>query len=207
MNSLLEHALTIFMAFFAMMNPIANTAAFAGLTGSMSKAQKKTTALKALTLTFILIALFALLGQKIFNLFGITFPALRIAGGILVFMIGFHMLQGSTSNLHAAATTDSDNSNDISVSPLAVPLLAGPGTIATAMNYSSDGGIQDMITIAVFFILCVITYICFLFCNQIVEKVGKNGLNIVTRLMGLILAIIGAQMLIEGVQAAFHINV
>lgn len=206
MNSMLEHALTIFMAFFAIMNPIANTAAFAGLTGSMNKAQKKATALKAIILTFILISLFSLLGQKIFTLFGITLPAFRIAGGILVFMIGYHMLQGSSSNIHSSENADTSGSNDISISPLAVPLLAGPGTIATAMNYSSDGGIQDIITIGVFFILCVITYICFIFCNQIIEKIGQNGLNIVTRLMGLILAVIGIQMLIAGIQGAFHLT-
>ena len=153
MNSIFEHALTIFMAFFAIMNPIANTAAFAGLTGNMSKAQKQATALKALIITFILITLFSLLGQKIFDLFGITLPALRITGGILVFMIGYHMLQGSSSNIHSSKNEDPVGSNDISISPLAVPLLAGPGTIATAMNYSSNGGLQDLVTIGVFFFL------------------------------------------------------
>lgn len=201
MNSLFEHTLTIFMAFFAIMNPIANTAAFAGLTASMSDTKKQAAALKALIITFILISVFALLGQKIFNLFGITLPALRITGGILVFMIGYHMLQGSGSKIHSADNQDDDN--DISISPLAVPLLAGPGTIATAMNYSNGGIIQDLITIAVFFVLCVITYICFRFCNQIISKIGQSGLGIITRLMGLILAVIGTQMFIEGINGAF----
>ena len=204
MNMLYEHMLTVFMAFFAIMNPIANTAAFAGLTGNMSNETKKATALKALTLTFILISLFALLGQKIFNLFGITLPALRITGGILVFMIGYHMLQGSASTIHSSNNADSNN--DISISPLAVPLLAGPGTIATAMSYSSGGIEKDLMTIAVFFVLCVITYFCFIFCNQIISKIGQNGLNIVTRLMGLILAVIGTQMLIAGITGAFNLG-
>lgn len=204
MNLPIEHMLTVFMAFFAIMNPIANTAAFAGLTGQMSNDQKKGTALKALVITFILIALFALLGQKIFNLFGITLPALRIAGGFLVFMIGYHMLQGSSSNIHS--TTNQDDDADISVSPLAVPLLAGPGTIATAMSYSAGSFEHSISTIFVFFILCLITYLCFIFCNQIISKIGKNGLNIVTRLMGLILAVIGTQMFIAGVTAAFNIG-
>lgn len=204
MNMLYEHMLTVFMAFFAIMNPIANTAAFAGLTGSMSNEMKKATALKALTLTFILISLFALLGQKIFTLFGITLPALRITGGILVFMIGYHMLQGSASTIHSSSNADTNN--DISISPLAVPLLAGPGTIATAMSYSSGGIETDLLTIAVFFVLCVITYFCFIFCNQIISKIGQNGLNIVTRLMGLILAVIGTQMLIAGITGAFNLG-
>ncbi|WOE31866.1 MULTISPECIES: MarC family protein [unclassified Acinetobacter] len=201
MNALFEHTLTIFMAFFAIMNPIANTAAFAGLTANMDAAQKQAIALKALIITFILICLFALLGQKIFHLFGITLPALRITGGILVFIIGYHMLQGATSNIHKSNHLDDDR--DIAISPLAVPLLAGPGTIATAMSYSTNGILQDLVTIAVFFILCVITYICFHFSNQIINKIGQSGLSIVTRLMGLILAVIGTQMFIDGIQGAF----
>lgn len=205
MDSLFQHTLTIFMAFFAIMNPIANTAAFTGLTANLSAVEKQAVALKAIIITFILISLFALLGQKIFNLFGITLPALRITGGILVFMIGYHMLQGSASKIHAADNQgDSDNSNDIAISPLAVPLLAGPGTIATAMSYSSSDITQDLLTIAVFFILCVITYFCFRFSNQIISKIGQNGLSIVTRLMGLILAVIGTQMFIEGIHGAFN---
>lgn len=204
-HMIFEHMLTVFMAFFAIMNPIANTAAFAGLTGTMNQAEKKKTAFKALALTFVLIALFSLFGQKIFDLFGITLPALRMAGGFLVFMIGYHMLQGSSSSIHSSSNQDADA--DISISPLAVPLLAGPGTIATAISYSSGELLEGFVTIAVFFILCVITYFCFIFSDQIMKKIGKNGLSIVTRLMGLILAVIGVQMLIAGITAAFHISV
>lgn len=123
MNLLLEHALTVFMAFFAIMNPIANTAVFAGLTADKEKVEQRKIAAKALIITFLVIASFAVLGKSIFHLFGITLPALRITGGILVFIVGYHMLQGSGSKLHH---TQDDDSSDVAVSPLAVPLLAGP---------------------------------------------------------------------------------
>lgn len=208
MTPMLTHALTVFMAFFAIMNPIANTAAFAGLTGNMDKSQQVQVATKALVITFVVIALFSVLGQMIFNLFGISLPALRITGGILVFLVGYHMLQGSASSMHSTKDSDAPkavDNNDIAISPLAVPLLAGPGTIATAMNYSTEGGIPAMLTtILVFFVLCLITFVCFIFSAKIIKAIGQNGLNIVTRLMGLILAVIGIQMLIAGINGAFH---
>lgn len=199
MNLLLEHALTVFMAFFAIMNPIANTAVFAGLTADKDNVEQRKIAAKALIITFIVIASFAVLGKSIFHLFGITLPALRITGGILVFIVGYHMLQGSGSKLHH---TQGDDSSDVAVSPLAVPLLAGPGTIATAMNYSSSNGwMEIIITLSVFAALCLITFICFIFSSRILAAIGKSGLSIVTRLMGLILAVIGVQMLLVGFKA------
>lgn len=199
MNLLLEHALTVFMAFFAIMNPIANTAVFAGLTADKEKVEQRKIAAKALIITFLVITSFAVLGKSIFHLFGITLPALRITGGILVFIVGYHMLQGSGSKLHH---TQDDDSSDVAVSPLAVPLLAGPGTIATAMNYSSSNGwMEIIITLSVFAVLCLITFICFIFSSRILAAIGKSGLSIVTRLMGLVLAVIGVQMLLVGFKA------
>ena len=197
MNLLFEHAVTVFMAFFAIMNPIANTTVFAGLTGSMGKSKQVKIAVKSLTITFVIIVLFSILGKSIFHLFGIKLPALRITGGILVFLVGYHMLQGKSSKLH---TAEDNNDSDVAVSPLAVPLLAGPGTIATAMNYSSAGGWGEIInTISAFAVLCLITFVCFVFSSKIISAIGESGLSIVTRLMGLILAVIGVEMLIGGV--------
>lgn len=196
--------LTIFMGFFAIMNPIANTAAFVGLVGDKRKSAQFKIALKALTITFFIILFFAVLGKTIFHLFGITLPALRITGGILVFLVGYHMLSGSGSSMHSAEKNDD---SDVAVSPLAVPLLAGPGTIATAMNYAaSDGVVGIVATVVIFAVLCLITLICFSFSSSILAIIGKSGLSIVTRLMGLILAVIGTQMLIIGITAAIKMS-
>ena len=197
---MIEHAISVFMAFFAIMNPIANTAAFAGLASEMSKQEQSLVAAKSIIFTFIIVVLFSILGKSIFQLFGITLPALRIAGGILVFLVGYHMLHGQGSKLHSA---DDKSKSDIAISPLAVPLLAGPGTIATAMSYSaSEGWGEVTITIIAFAVLCVITYTCFIFSSRIMRYLGASGLSIVTRLMGLILSVVGVQMVIVGIKGA-----
>ena len=205
MSQLFEHALTVFMAFFAIMNPIANTTVFAGLTGSMGKSEQTKIAVKSLIITFVIVFLFSVLGKSIFHLFGITLPALRITGGILVFLVGYHMLQGKNSKLH---TAQESNDSDVAVSPLAVPLLAGPGTIATAMNYSAAGGWGEItVTVLVFAALCLITFICFIFSSNIISVLGGSGLGIVTRLMGLILSVVGVQMVIVGIKTSIHTQI
>ena len=203
MNDLITQLITVFLGFFAIMNPIANTAAFAGLAGDLEPAAQRRVAAKALMLTFGIILAFAILGKTIFHLFGITLPALRITGGILVFLVGYHMLTGSGSHLHSS---EAEPASDIAVSPLAVPLLAGPGTIATAINFSASGGVTGVVvTVLVFALLCAITYVCFVFSASILRAIGPGGLGIVTRLMGLILAVIGTQMAVAGLTGAFGI--
>ncbi|KLV08576.1 MULTISPECIES: MarC family protein [Photobacterium] len=203
MQDLFTVIVTVFMGFFAIMNPIANTAVFVGLTGQQSVEQQRRTAFKSVFTAFLVVAVFSLLGKAIFSLFGITLPALRLSGGILVFIVGYHMLQGSSSTMHSS-TDNSDQ--DIAISPLAIPILSGPGTIATAMNYSAAGGfLQILVTIVAFAILCVITVVCFLYGQRLVKYMGSEGIGIVTRLMGLILTVIAMQMFIQGVHDAKHL--
>lgn len=200
MSELLQHTFSVFLAFFAIMNPIANTAVFVGLTGNEEQSTQKKIAFKALIITFFIMMTFAILGNTIFHLFGITLPALRITGGILVFLIGYQMLHGENSKMHKPKE---NNDADIAISPLAVPILAGPGTIATAMNYSATGDWAEIIvTISAFSVLCLFTYVCFIFGQRLIRFIGVSGVSIVTRLMGLILAVIGMQMLLEGVFGA-----
>jgi multiple antibiotic resistance protein len=203
-------AITVFMGFFAIMNPISNTAVFVGMTDNMTDHDRKAVAVKSLLTAFGIVAVFCLLGKAIFDVFGITLPALRIAGGILVFMVGHQMLQGSTSKMQTPKNMDTlnaDNANvekedvtDIAITPLAVPLLSGPGAIATAMNYSASGNIwHTVLTVVIFGFLCLITYVCFILGPRLLKFMGKGGITILTRLMGLILAVIAVQMIIAGV--------
>ncbi len=206
MHDITTTAVTVFMGFFAMMNPIANTAVFVGMTGEQTPTERRATAIKALVTAFFIVSAFCLLGKGIFELFGITLPALRLAGGVLVFLVGYHMLQGSSSKLHSNSENEQNEHKDVAISPLALPILAGPGTIATAMNYSASGDMLSItVTIAAFAILCAITLICFLFGPKLVDKLGESGISIVTRLMGLILTVIGMQMLIQGVHDAYQL--
>ena len=199
--------LSVFMGLFAIMNPIANTPIFLGLTAEDSPEIRKRVAKKSLLLAFVLIVVFCLLGKLIFEMFGITLPAFRITGGALVAMIGYGMLQGTSSSADEHGSTNSPANTEaalsVAVSPLAIPILAGPGTIAAAMNFASTGGIIDMaITIGAFAVLCLITYVCFVSGQRMVAFLGPNGMSAITRIMGLILAVIGVQMLIDGIAGA-----
>jgi len=210
MHEMTGHALTVFMGFFAIMNPVANTPIFLGLTADDPPDIRRRVAAKALLLTFTLIVIFSLLGKVIFDLFGITLPAFQITGGILVFMIGMQMLHGEQSKAHSPVTGDKENSIQgelsVAVTPLAIPLLGGPGTIATAMNFSSAGGPAALlVTIGAFALLCIITFIFFVSGERLVHLLGDNGLGVITRLMGLILAVIGTQMVITGVTGAIKL--
>jgi multiple antibiotic resistance protein len=196
---LATHFLTCFLGFFAIMNPLANTAVFVSLTANMKPKEITKTAFKSLFITFCIVVVFSVLGNLIFQLFGITIEALRIAGGILLFIIGYQMLHGDSSKLHSESNKTDSN---IAISPLAVPILAGPGTLATAMNYAVSADINKIIlTIIAFFSLCILTYICFVFGQKIIKIIGQGGLTIVTRLMGLIIAVIGVEMFISGIIA------
>ena len=210
MHEMTGHALTVFMGFFAIMNPVANTPIFLGLTADDPPDIRRRVAAKALLLTFSLIVIFSLLGKVIFDLFGITLPAFQITGGILVFMIGMQMLHGEQSKVHGPVTGDKENSIQgelsVAVTPLAIPLLGGPGTIAAAMNFSSAGGPAALlVTIGAFALLCIITFIFFVSGERLVHLLGDNGLGVITRLMGLILAVIGTQMVITGIAGAIKL--
>jgi multiple antibiotic resistance protein len=196
------------MGFFAIMNPVANTPVFLGLTADDDSATRRKVAAKSLIMSFVLIAVFSLVGKLIFQLFGITLPAFRIMGGILVALVGYHMLQGGEhSSVQHPSKEDQQKSLesrlDVAITPLAMPILAGPGTIATAIHFATTGGIMDaVVTIAAFFVLCVITYLFFISGERFVKYIGENGIKVITRLMGLILAVIGVQMLIGGIGGA-----
>ena len=107
MESMLLHTATVFMGFFAIMNPIANVPIFLGLTGDDDQQTTKAVALRSLMLTFLIIAIFSVAGKLIFEMFGITLPAFRITGGLLVLLIGFNMLQGDHSSVHQLNEEDS----------------------------------------------------------------------------------------------------
>ncbi len=210
MQELIGHAATVFMGFFAVMNPIANTPVFLGLTAQDAQEARRKVALRAVVVTFFIIVAFILAGKLIFTLFGITLPAFRITGGILLFLIGYNMLHGSRSPLaHPSKNGESGGQPlaselDVAISPLAMPILAGPGTIATAVNFASRGGIPSFaVTIAAFLVLCLVTYGFFVSGERFVRYLGDNGISVVTRLMGLILAVIGVQMFIYGAKGAF----
>ncbi len=201
MDNLFTFALSVFTGFFAVMNPIANIPVFLGLVEDADEKTKRKISKKATLVAFIIVTVFIVLGKFIFELFGITIPAFKITGGILIFYIGFEMLQSKKSDIkHTKIEID----EGIAVSPLAIPILAGPGTIVTATNFVTEANyIHIAIVILIFALMCYLTYLAFNLSELIVEKLGKNIIVVIGKIMGLIIAIIGTNMIIEGITMAF----
>jgi len=203
MEDLITYGLTVFMGFFAIMNPIANTPIFLGLVEGEDKETKKEIAKTASITAFIIVVAFIFAGKYIFELFGLTIPAFKIAGGILIFYVGFEMLMSKKSQVHS--NDNQEDKSNLAISPLAIPILAGPGTIVTAMNFVTDATyIHIAIVVSIFALMIFLTYLAFSLSDLIVKKVGENLIAIVGKLMGLILAIIGTGMVTEGIKLTFN---
>ena len=202
MENLTTYALTVFMGFFAIMNPIANTPIFLGLVEGESPEKKKEIAKTASITAFIIVVAFIIGGKYIFELFGITIPAFKITGGILIFYVGFEMLMSQKSKVQS--NTKTENINNLAISPLAIPILAGPGTIVTAMNFVTNATYVHIgIVISIFGLMIFLTYLAFSLSDLILKKVGGNLIAVIGKLMGLILAIIGTGMITEGIKLTF----
>ena len=191
-----------FMAFFAIMNPISNLPAYMALVADDSQKISRKIAFRSLLIAFVIITVFIFSGDFIFKVFGITIVSFRIAGGILVAIIGYHMINGNHSPSYKGMEQQAVNSDPMSVaiSPLAMPLFAGPGTITTALSLANGGLRNQLITVVAFALLCVITYLLLRSAKQIAGLLGKNLMKIITKMMGLLLFSIGIQMIIVSVQ-------
>ncbi|MCB0777594.1 MAG: MarC family protein [Chitinophagaceae bacterium] len=204
MQTFITFALTVFTGFFAIMNPIANTPIFLGLVEGEDIRTRNKIAKKATITAFIIVTAFIFAGKYIFELFGITIPAFKMAGGILIFYVGFEMLMSQKSKIHTPESAD--QSDSIAISPLAIPILAGPGTIVTAMNFVTNADYTHIaIVVAMFALMIWLNYMAFYSSRWIVEKVGANLIAVVGKIMGLILAIIGVDMVLEGIRLAFNL--
>jgi multiple antibiotic resistance protein len=210
-HDLYLHGITVFMGFFAMLNPIGNIPVFLGMVQDFDKKTQKKVAFKATLTAFTIIAIFCVFGHIIFRLFGITVPAFQIAGGIIVFIIGFQMLNSRENPIHAQSADEKaqmlEIAHDMAITPLGIPLLAGPGTISTAMNFvgAEKSFSNVLIVIGIFAVMCLITYYLFISSRIIAEKINPSMLKVVSRIMGLILAVIAVQMLINGIEGTIDI--
>jgi len=205
MENFWAYSLTVFMAFFAIMNPIANIPIFVKLTEGLSEQKKKEIAKTSCIVAFLIVFSFILIGQYIFQIFGLTIPAFKVFGGILIFFIGFEMLQSKKPGINLDSDTTFDDG--LAISPLAIPILAGPGTIVTAMNFVVKANFVNMgMTILIFASIVIMTYYAFIYSSYIVRFVGDKRFVIVGKIMGLIIGVLGANMLIQGIKLAFDLK-
>jgi len=204
MEYIWSYSISVFLAFFAIMNPIANIPIFVQLTEGLEERRKRGIAKTANIVSLIIIISFIVLGKYIFEFFGLTIPAFKVFGGTLIFFIGFEMLQSKKSSIHHHGTEEFDHG--IAISPLAIPILAGPGTIVTAMNFVVGANFfQVMITILILTLIVFLTYLSFIFSSHIIRLLGKKNFVIIGKIMGIILGVLGANMLIQGIKLAFNI--
>ncbi|TKG96336.1 NAAT family transporter [Puteibacter caeruleilacunae] len=200
---MMNFALTTFMAIFAIMNPFANIPIFMGLAAEESVNEQKRIARKAVVTAFIIGAAFILFGSYIFQFFHLTIPGFKIAGGVLLFYVGFEMLQSHASNIHSAHKHATDDG--IAVSPLAIPILAGPGTIVTVMNASERVSFVHMVIVVLCYVLVLLlNYLAFVNSDNLTRIMGDGIIKVIGKVMGLVLTIIGVNMVIEGIKIGFN---
>jgi len=207
MNELYSFSITVLMGFFAIMNPIGNAPIYIGLVEGYSEAEKSRIARKSVLFTFIIVSIFVIFGGIIFKMFGITIQAFQMAGGILLFLVGYQLLQGNESRMHHPHPAEKGSgSDDVAISPLAVPILAGPGTISSALSFTATGSSPPHIAVVVlvFAFVCLLTFLAFIYSEKIMALVKPDLIKVVSRLMGLILTIIAVQMMILGIKGAFY---
>lgn len=188
-------------ALFAIVNPIGAVLVFVSLIGNANHKKQVELAKKSILLATCLTLFFAIAGDKILELMGANINSLRIAGGILLFMIGYNMTS-STSN---EETSSSSNVENVWVFPIAIPLLCGPGAISTvvvqmgtAMNI-----IEKIVVISAILSVYIISFSILYFSKQIASFLGESGCMIVTRLLGLFLAAMAVCMISEGIYGIY----
>jgi len=202
MENLWLFAIAVFTGFFAINSPAGNIPIFLSLTKQADKKTKKKISRKATFIAFVIVTGFIVLGKYVFDLFGITIPAFKITGGILIFFVGFEMIRSQESSIDNQ--TEINFNEGISISPLAIPILAGPGTIVTAMNFTTNASyLQLAIIVVMLGLIMWLNYLAFISSEYLVRYIGKNKIVVIEKIMGLIIAIIGTSMFIEGVKLAF----
>src|SRR5262245_49195231 len=197
-----------FPALFSIVDPLAAAPIFPALPGGDDSKTQRGAAIRATVTATLILALFALIGTRIFHFFGITIPAFKIAGGVLLFTMALEMMRAkhSAARTTAEEATEAQHKEDVGLIPLGVPLLAGPGAIASVMMWSARAARLDQ-KVALFAavgLLAIVILLTLLFAPRLARLFGKTGINIVTRIMGLILAATAAQFVIDGWREAFH---
>lgn len=198
--------LAILVSIFAIVNPVGVIPTFLALTATYTRQERRHVILKAVLVGCGVLLVFGFVGERIFDVFSITIPAFRIAGGILIFKVAFDMLQGerSKSDSNDQEITDAMERESIGITPLGVPLLTGPGAITTVMILIASNA--DTVDRLLIYGACVIVFLAagvLLFTGErLFGFMGRSGLMVFTRIMGLILAALAVQFVVNGIRQA-----
>ena len=209
MDQYLQFALVTFASVLFIVDPIAVVPTYLVITQGQSPEQRKITARRACVAAGLILVIFALAGGRIFGLFGITMPAFRIAGGLILWLVAMDMLHGNRSTQEGVAEiTEGQAKEDVAVTPLAMPMLAGPGAISTVMVLSGQARTTSQtVTVYVSIALTLlISWITLRLAERLVKRMGQTGIRVMTRIMGLLLAAIAVQFVITGVREAMGLK-
>ena len=197
-------AVLIFTSFFTLINPLGTMPIFMSMTSTLSDSKRKKTAKKASLVAFFTIISFAFSGQVLFQFFGISVDSFRIVGGVIFFAMGWDMLQ---ARLGKIKHSDDENKidayvDDISITPLAIPMICGPGAITNAIILMEDAQTitQKILLIVVIAFVLLLTYLILMGSSKITEKLGETGNKVMMRLMGLIVMVIAVEFFFSGLK-------
>ena len=208
--------LSAFVTLFVVIDPPGCAPIFASLTNGASNAQRRAMAIRSSMIATVLLLLFALVGEKVLATLGISLDAFRIAGGIMLFLIALEMVfekrterrEGRADEISRKAAEEHRPVEDISVFPMAIPMIAGPGSIATVMLLvsRSNGYEQTAVVLAALVAVLVLTLAALLAAGPIMRVLGPKLEAMITRVLGVLLAALAAQFIIDGITAAFKLG-
>lgn len=187
-------------------NPLGALAPFLAMTHDESLQKRRRTARRAALVSSGVLIGCAAIGGFIFRFYGITLPALKVAGGVLLFFVAFDMINARTSRTKSTEDEQVEGAakDEIAVFPLAIPLLSGPGSIVTVFMLSDQakGWTRDLALYGSICIVGLLSYLVLSEAHRITDRIGQIGMNIISRLMGLVLATMSVQFIVDGMTAA-----
>ena len=201
-----QPVLQLFAALLAIMNPLTVVPVFLALTEGYSPAGRRGVAITASVTVFVTLAVVLLSGTRLLDFFGITINDFRVAGGILIFIMSLSLLRAAPSRMRHVPEEAEDRDNP-AFFPLAIPMMAGPGSMTTVILFGTvnTGGVDLASALAVIALVCLLIVATLFMAGWLAREVGVTGMNIATRLMGLILSAVAVGMIFEGLRGAFPI--
>lgn len=201
-SSLLPFAFICFTSFFTLTNPLGTMPIFLTMTQGMDNTQRNQIVKRATIISFMTLLAFTVCGQFLFKFFGISTNGFRIAAGIIILKIGYDMLQARFTHTKLKDEEIKAYANDISITPLSIPLLCGPGAIANGIVLMDDADNWQMMAILFgsIALIYLLTYFILRASTKLIDIIGETGNNVMMRLMGLILMVIAVECFVGGVK-------
>lgn len=209
MQSFVEFVLITFTSVLFIVDPIAVIPSYLVITRTESPEQRAKTAKRACIAAALILVAFAVGGTLIFKLFGITLPAFRIAGGLILWLVAMDMLHAQRRTQESAPELmEGEIKEDTALTPLAMPMLAGPGAISTVMVLSAQARTmpQKLVVYGSIAITAFLSWIVLRVGERLVQRMGQTGIRVMTRIMGLLLAAIAVQFVIGGTREALGLG-